>query len=73
MTNDQMKHQVLKELRQLAGAMGDKLVVLEALDGDSTASGCRDLNDQLTTLTKSLAQLVATLDRAQRVVPVEDF
>ena len=69
MTNDEMKHTVLREMSTLLFNMEDKVNVLEALDSDRTTSGCFDLHDQSITMRDILDKMSAVLNRSNLIIP----
>ena len=69
MNNNDMKMQTLQEMTRLLVQMSGKVNVLNALDKDSSASGCADLHDQLTTMFKVQSEFEKVVSRATDVVP----
>jgi len=68
MNNDDLKRQVLNEIESAVKVVSDKLAILEALDNDSSTSGCCDLHDQLISLSVSLETFEKATSRAKAVV-----
>ena len=73
MNNNKLKHQTLKQIGDLVDDLSSKLVILEALDEDSTCSGSYDLHDQLTTMFNCRRDLDRCLVRSHKIVPDEHY
>ena len=69
MTNDEMKQYTLENMAGMLQQLRQKVNILTALDGDTTSTGCADLQDQLTTMYKTLENFDAVVKRAVAVVP----
>lgn len=67
MSNRAAKEKTLSEMVNLLNALECKLYLLDALDRDVTVTDCMDLNDQLTSMTKSLDMLTKSVLRAKNV------
>ena len=70
MNKNKLKHQMLQEIESALEVVTSKMAILEALDQDSSCSGCCDLIDQLFMMHGSLDTLKASTSRAKLVVPV---
>jgi len=70
MNKNKLKHQMLREIESALEVVTSKMVILEALDQDSSCSGCCDLIDQLFMMHGSLDTLKKSTQRATLVVPV---
>ena len=70
MNNNKLKTEMLREVELALEVVSSKMNILDALDQDSSCSGCCDLLDQLTTMTSSLDALKKATQRATLVVPV---
>lgn len=71
MKNTTMKAAVLADMVALLNQLECKVAVLDALDRDFTQDGGYDLNDQLTSMTRSLHRLTDTVRRANAVNGVD--
>jgi len=69
MTNDEMKQYTLGNMAGMLQQLRQKVNILTALDGDTTSTGSFDLQDQLTTMYKTLENFDAVVKRAVAVVP----
>ena len=70
MNNNKLKTEMLREVELALEVVTSKMNILDALDRDSSCSGCCDLVDQLQTMIRSLDTLKRATQRATRVVPV---
>ena len=68
---DQEKHDKLNDIFQALERLTNEVDELDVLDRDENSSGVGDLTDQLTTFRKMLGGLYQVLDRATKVVPME--
>lgn len=68
---DQEKHDKLNDIFQALERLTNEVDELDVLDRDENSSGVGDLTDQLTTFRKMLGGLYQVLDRASKVVPME--
>lgn len=68
---DQEKHVKLNDIYQALERLTNEVDELDVLDRDENSSGVGDLTDQLTTFRKMLGGLYQVLDRASKVVPME--
>lgn len=67
--NNDIKRRYVKDLLLLSDIMGQKLHVLEALDGDTDTTGLHDLHDQLIELRKLHASTVNKITKCLQVIP----
>ena len=70
MNNNKLKTEMLQEVESALEVVTSKMAILEALDKDSSCSGCCDLVDQLFVMHGSLDTLKKATQRATLVVPV---
>ena len=66
-----MKAATLAEMMALLNQFECKLALLDALDRDFTQDGSFDLNDQVTSMTRSLHRLTEAVVRANAVNGVD--
>lgn len=71
MSNLKTKVEVLYSMQDLLNLLEVKLGVLDALDRDYSQSDAYDLQDQLTTITKSLHSLNGAVARSIKVCGVD--
>ena len=69
---DQEKHNKLNDIFQALERLRDEYEELEQMDSDMGSSGVGDLNDQLTTMRKHMEGLYKVLDRATKIVPMNN-
>jgi len=69
MTNNEMKKYTLGNMAGMLEQMRRKVNVLDALDRDTTFSDSYDLTDQLSTMSQTLKEFEAVVQRAVNVVP----
>ena len=64
-----MKSSTLSEMAILTHQIQGKLILLDALDRDTTQPDQYDLTDQIVTLEKTLQSLRDVISRAHNIVP----
>jgi len=69
MTNNEMKQYTLGNMAGMLEQLRQKVNVLDALDRDTTTTGSYDLHDQLTSMSQTLKEFEAVVQRAVKVVP----
>ena len=69
---DQEKHNKLNDIFQALERLRDEYEELEQMDSDMGSSGVGDLDDQLTTMRKHMEGLYKVLDRATKIVPMNN-
>ena len=69
MTNNEMKKYTLGNMAGMLEQIRRKVDVLDALDRDTTTTGSYDLHDQLTSMSQTLKEFEAVVQRAVKVVP----
>ncbi len=69
MTNNEMKKYTLGNMAGMLEQLRQKVNVLDALDRDTTTTGSYDLHDQLTSMSQTLKEFEAVVQRAVKVVP----
>ena len=69
MTNNEMKKYTLGNMAGMLEQIRRKVDVLDALDRDTTTTGSYDLHDQLTSMSQTLKEFEAVVQRAVNVVP----
>jgi hypothetical protein len=68
-----MKRQVLSDIQKLQEQINLKVALLDTLDRDSSASGCFDLRDQLTSFYNLIESMMLLIQRCKGIVPTEDM
>ena len=71
--NQAIKANTINDIVDLLNRLECKLALLDAADRDVTSNDCMDLNDQLTTMTRSMDCLTAAINRARAVNGVEEM
>jgi len=64
MTNNEMKQYTLGNMAGMLEQLRQKVNVLDALDRDTTTTGSYDLHDQLTSMSQTLKEFEAVVQRA---------
>ena len=64
MKNNEMKKYTLGNMSGMLEQMRRKVDVLDALDRDTTTTGSYDLHDQLTSMSQTLKEFEAVVQRA---------
>ncbi len=71
--NQAIKANTMNDIVDLLNRLECKLALLDAADRDVTSNDCMDLNDQLTTMTRSMDCLTSAINRARAVNGVEEI
>ena len=71
--NQAIKANTINDIADLLNRLECKIALLDAADRDVTSNDCMDLNDQLTTMLRSMDCLTAAIKRARAVNGVEEM